>query len=189
MRCVLLRKGDTVQYHGFTLYRDTLAWPPHLVTVCLILALLLTPVASSSAADIVASNKRPLSFGPGQMIIDLKKIIWEPLAGEGIPRGVRIAKLYDDPAAGGSELLVYLPARSTFPMHSHTSDESYVWIQGDFTYIAADGTSTRLSGHTYIRLPGNVPHALRCGKTPCMFYVRYTGPFDSTIHPMPAKTR
>jgi hypothetical protein len=25
--------------------------------------------------------------------------------------------------------------------------------------------------------------------TPCMFYVRYTGPFDSTVHPMPAKTR
>ena len=60
-------------------------------------------------------------------------------------------------------------------------------IHGDVTYIAADGTRTPLSGHTYIRLPGNVPHALRCGKTPCMFYVRYTGPFDSTIHPMPAK--
>lgn len=90
---------------------------------------------------------------------------------------------------GGSELLVYLPARSTFPMHSPTSDEIYVWIQGDFTYIAADGITTPLSGHTYIRLPGNVPHGSRCGTTPCMFYVRYTGPFDSTIHPMPAKTR
>ena len=178
-----------MQYHGFTPYRDTPPWTHRLATVCLTLALLLTPCAPSSAADIVASNKRPLSFGPGQTIIDLKKIVWEPLTGEGIPPGVRIAKLHGDLAAGGGELLVYLPARSTFPMHSHTSDESYVWIQGNFTYIAADGTTAPLSGHTYIRLPGNVPHALRCGKTPCMFYVRYTGPFDSTIHPMPATPR
>jgi hypothetical protein len=40
-----------------------------------------------------------------------------------------------------------------------------------------------------LQLPGNVPHTLRCGKTPCMFYVRYRGPFDYTMHPMPAQTR
>jgi len=176
-----------MQYHGFIPHRDIPVWLYCLVTICLVLVL--TPCTPSNAADILASNKRPLSFGPGQTIIDLKNIVWEPLTGEGIPPGVRMARLYGDLAAGGGELLVYLPARSTFPMHSHTSDETYVWIQGDFTYIAADGTATRLSGHTYVRLPGNVPHALRCGKTPCMFYVRYTGPFDSTMHPMPTKAR
>src|SRR5437016_7244848 len=47
-------------------------------------------------------------------------------------------------------LLVYLPPNYTFPNHSHTSDELYVWIQGNFTYIAADVTATALSDTNYI---------------------------------------
>jgi hypothetical protein len=178
-----------VYSYGFTMHRGGRAWPRSLAPIVLALVLILTPCTQSLAADIIASNKYPLSFGPGQTIIDLKKIVWEPLKEEGIPLGARIAMLHGDLAAGGGELLVYLPAHYTFPNHSHTSDELYVWIQGDFTYIAADGTVTPLSSHTYIRLPGNVPHALRCGKTPCIFYVRYTGPFDYTIHPMPARKK
>jgi hypothetical protein len=114
-------------------------------------------------------NKQPLSFGQGQTIIDLQEVVWEPLKGEGIPPGVQIAMLRGDLAAGGGELLVRLPAHYTFSNHSHTSDELYVWIQGDFTYIAEDGTATPLSRHAYISLPGNVPHALKCGKMPCIF--------------------
>jgi len=156
--------------------------------VCLaVLLLILAGFTYVSAADKAASNKQPLSFGTGQTIIDLQKVVWEPLKGEGIPPGVQIAMLRGDLAAGGGELLVRLPANLTFPNHSHTSDELYVWIQGNFTYIAEDGTATPLSRHAYINLPGNVPHALKCGKTPCIFYVRYTAPFDYKIHPMPAR--
>ena len=151
--------------------------------------LVLTSVTNGSAADKVASNKQPLSFGKGQTIIDLQYVVWEPLKGEGIPPGVQIALLRGDLAAGGGELLVRLPANYTFPNHSHTSDELYVWMQGNFTYIAEDGTATPLSRHAYISLPGNVPHALKCGKTPCVFYVRYPGPFDYKIHPMPARKK
>ena len=50
---------------------------------------LLTAVSYGLAADILASNKQPLSFGPGQTIIDLKRIVWEPLKGDGIPPGRR----------------------------------------------------------------------------------------------------
>ncbi len=160
-----------------------------LATCLVMLVLVLISFTNGSTADKVASNKQPLSFGKGQTIIDLQKVVWEPLKGEGIPPGVQIAMLRGDLAAGGGELLVRLPANYTFPNHSHTSDELYVWIQGDFTYIADDGTATPLSRHAYISLPGNVPHALKCGKTPCVFYVRYPGPFDYKIHPMPARKK
>jgi quercetin dioxygenase-like cupin family protein len=153
------------------------------------LCVLLTAVTHGLAADILASNKQPLAFGPGQTIIDLKRTVWEPLKGEGIPPGAKIATLRGDLAKGGGELLVFLPPNYTFPNHSHTSEELYVWIQGNFTYIAADGTATPLSGTTYISLPPEVPHALRCGKQPCVFYVRYPGPFDYKIHPMPARKK
>jgi quercetin dioxygenase-like cupin family protein len=159
------------------------------MTVSLTLVLLLLSGATGWVVAKVASNKQPLSFGTGQTIIDLQNVIWEPLKGEGIPPGVQIAMLRGDLTAGGGELLVRLPAHYTFPNHSHTSDELYVWIRGDFTYIAEDGTATPLSRHAYISLPANVPHALKCGKTPCVFYVRYSGPFDYKIHPMPVRKK
>jgi quercetin dioxygenase-like cupin family protein len=170
-------------------YRGSVTRVHGLAVGLAVLSLVLTSVTHGSAADKAGSNKQPLSFGTGQTIIDLPKVVWEPLKGEGIPPGVQIAMLRGDLAAGGGELLVRLPANFTFPNHSHTSDELYVWIQGDFTYIAEDGTATPLSRHAYISLPSNVPHALKCGKTPCIFYVRYAGPFDYKIHPMPARKR
>jgi quercetin dioxygenase-like cupin family protein len=177
--------------------RDDLCHPHHgsstqvtrLLACLAVLLLVLTSVTRGGAADKVSSNTHPLSFGPGQTIIDVRNVVWEPLKGEGIPPGVQIAMLRGDLAAGGGELLVRLPANYTFPNHSHTSDEIYVWIQGDFTYIAEDGTATPLSRHAYISLPTNVPHALRCGKTPCVFYVRYPRPFDYKIHPMPTRKK
>ncbi len=177
--------------HGnlFNTHRGSITGVKSLSVFLTVLLLLLTSVTNGSAADKVASNKQPLSFGKGQTIIDLQKVVWEPLKGEGIPPGVQIAMLRGELAAGGGELLVRLPAHYTFPNHSHTSDEIYVWIQGDFIYIADDGTATPLSRHAYISLPGNVPHALRCGKTPCVFYVRYAGPFDYKIHAMPARKK
>jgi hypothetical protein len=60
------------------------------------LLMLLMVVTHGLAADIMPSNKQPLSFGPGQTIIDLKKIVWDPLKGEGIPPGAI------SPQAGGS---------------------------------------------------------------------------------------
>jgi quercetin dioxygenase-like cupin family protein len=178
-----------MQDNLFNTHRGSVTRANSLSIFLAILLLTLTSVTNGSAADKTASNKQPLSFGQGQTIIDLQKVVWEPLKGEGIPPGVQIALLRGDLAAGGGELLVRLPANYTFPNHSHTSDELYVWIQGNFTYIAEDGTATPLSKHAYISFPGNVPHALRCGKTPCVFYVRYTGPFDYKIHSMPTRKK
>jgi quercetin dioxygenase-like cupin family protein len=178
-----------MQDNLFNTHRGSITRVKSLSIILASLVLVLISFTNGSAADKAASNKQPLSFGTGQTIIDLRNVVWEPLKGEGIPPGVQIAMLRGDLAAGGGELLVRLPANFTFPNHSHTSDELYVWIQGDFVYIAEDGSATPLSRHAYISLPGNVPHALKCGKTPCIFYVRYTGPFDYKIHPMPARKK
>jgi hypothetical protein len=178
-----------MQAHLFKLDQGVLILTKSLQALLIVLFLALTSFTHGSAEDKMASNKQPLSFGKDQTIIDLNKVVWEPLTGEGIPPGPEIAILRGSLAAGGGEALVRLPANYTFPNHSHTSDELYVWLKGDFTYIAADGTATTLSGQTYISLPGGVPHALQCGKEPCVFYLRYARPFDYHIHPMPARQR
>ena len=176
-----------MQKNGFHAKHSIPPWTAFLSVVFLPVVFILLSGIPGNTEDKRASNTRPLAFGKDQAIIDLQKVAWEPLTCEGIPPGPEVALLRGNLAAGGGEALVRLPAHYTFPNHSHTSDELYVWLQGDFTYIAADGTATALSGQTYISLPGGVPHALQCGKEPCVFYVRYSRPFDYHIHSMPAK--
>ena len=151
--------------------------------VALLLALTMGNIAT--AQNTPGSNKQPFSFGADQTIIDLNKLAWEPFKAEGVPPGPELAMLRGDAKGGALEVMVRLPANYTFPNHSHTSDELYVWLKGNFTYIAADGTATPLSGQSYISLPGAVPHALACGAEPCVFYVRYARPLDLHLHPMP----
>jgi quercetin dioxygenase-like cupin family protein len=157
------------------------------VVVLVILLLFLTTVSAIWSQHGPGSNTQPFSFGVDQTIVDLNKLVWAPLTAEGVPPGPEIAVLRGDGKTGVLEAMVRLPANYTFPNHSHTSDELYVWIKGDFTYIAADGTATALSGQTYISLPGGVPHALACGSEPCVFYLRYSRPFDMHIHEMPPR--
>jgi quercetin dioxygenase-like cupin family protein len=126
-----------------------------------------------------AQQKGVYAFGPDQTIADIGKMDWSPLALDGFAPGIEIATLRGDLAKGGAEILLRTPANYTLPRHSHTSDEVYVWLKGNFTYIAADGTKQPMSAPAYISLPGNAgPHTIECGSEPCVFYVRYSRPFD-----------
>ena len=151
--------------------------------VVLLLVLIMGSVVT--AQNTPGSNKQPFAFGADQTIIDLNKLVWEPFKAEGVPPGPELAVLRGDAKGGALEVMVRLPANYTVPNHSHTSDELYVWLKGNFTYIAADGIATPLSGQSYISLPGGVPHALACGAEPCVFYVRYARPLDLHLHSMP----
>ena len=81
-----------------------------LCALLIVVFLALTSSPNGSAEDTVAPNKHPLSFGNDQTIIDLKKVVWEPLTGEGIPSGPEIAMLRGNLAAGGGEAFVRFPA-------------------------------------------------------------------------------
>ncbi|MGH8503143.1 MAG: DUF4437 domain-containing protein [Gammaproteobacteria bacterium] len=148
-------------------------------------ALLAIGSTSSLFAHELGSNKKPLSFGDDQTIVDLTKVVWEPLEVKGLAPGAEIAVLRGDLGAGASELLLRLPPGYHVRSHSHTSDEVYVWVKGAFTLIAHDGTETEFDGPAYISFPGNAPpHGLKCGaKEPCVLYLRYSRPFDIKYFP------
>ncbi|MEE9424220.1 MAG: DUF4437 domain-containing protein [Methylococcales bacterium] len=131
------------------------------------------------------SNLRPLSFGDDQIIIDLKKVIWKPLKVTGLPAGAEIAILRGSLETGTSESLLRLPPGYNMPVHNHTSDELYVWIEGAFTLIAHDQTKIKFDGPAYISFPGNTsPHGLKCGlKKACVLYLRLSRPFDIKYFP------
>src|SRR3984957_6550087 len=146
-------------------------------------------VVATFAADTSAQQSPPngfYSFGPDQTIADISKLEWGPLKLDGLPPGIEIAALRGDLAKGGGEILLRTPPKYVVPNHSHTSDEIYVWVKGAFTYIAADGTRQKMTAPAYISLPGQSPHALECGDEQCVFYVRYSRPFDLQVHAMPA---
>jgi quercetin dioxygenase-like cupin family protein len=118
------------------------------------------------------------AFGPDQTIVEIGKMQWAPLKLEGLPPGIEIATLRGDLAKGGGEILLRTPAGYKVPNHSHTSDELYLWLQGSFTYVSADGKRQEMSAPAYISLPGQTPHALECGSQQCVFYLKYSRPFD-----------
>ena len=164
-------------------------WMYTLAAVLSFLIIIAVTDAALRAFEGNATDTRPLAFGPDQKIIDLSKVHWTPLQAEGVKPGTEIAVLRGSLKSGPVELLIRLPANYTFPVHSHTSDETYVWISGKFSYIAEDGTVVKLPGQTFIGLPGNVAHGLACGSEPCVFYARYSQSFDMKTYPKPKLKR
>ena len=134
----------------------------------------------SAHAHELGSNMRPLAFGDDQTIIDVNKLVWEPLKVDGLPEGVEHALLRGDFTKDGAEAILRIPAGYKVPIHTHTSDELYIWLSGAFTLIAHDGTRTDFAGPAYISFPGNAPpHGLECGPDePCVFYLKFSRPFD-----------
>ncbi len=136
--------------------------------------------ANATSAQGPGSNLNPLAFGDDQTIVDIDKLVWEPLEVESLASGAEIAVVRGDLGKGHSESFLRLPPGYVVRAHTHTSDELYVWLSGAFTLIAHDGTETKFRGPAYISFPGNAPpHGMVCGdKEPCIFYLRYSRPFD-----------
>ena len=145
-----------------------------------IFAVSLLILSSTVLAHGEATNLKPLAFGTDQTIVDLDKLVWEPLQVEGLDPGAEIAVIRGDLGKDHSESILRLPPGYTVRQHTHTSDELYIWISGAFTLISEEGKEKRFRGPAYISFPGNAPkHGLKCGdKEPCLFYLRYSRPFD-----------
>ncbi len=142
----------------------------------LVSLLVSTPVLSHE----LGSNQKPIAFGADQVIVDFEKVIWEPLEVEGLDKGAQIAVIRGDLNKGGSEVVIKTPAGYKVAMHSHTSDETYVWLKGAYTLISEKGEKHKFAGPSYISFPGNAPrHAMTCDAGDyCLFYIRYSRPFD-----------
>jgi quercetin dioxygenase-like cupin family protein len=156
------------------------------VTSVAMITLLLCGSSAVAFAETPPAPKGVYAFGGDQTIADLGKMEWAPLQLQGLPPGIEIVSLRGDLAKGGGEIVLRTPPKYVVPNHSHTSDETYVWLKGDFTYVAADGTRQKITSPAFISLPGNTPHALECGDEPCVVYLRYGRSFDLDVHTMPA---
>jgi hypothetical protein len=85
--CSQVSKGGKMQANSSNATQDVQISLQGLRALLIVLFLVLTGVINGNAEDKAVSNKQPLSFGKDQTIIDLNKVVWEPLTGEGIPPG------------------------------------------------------------------------------------------------------
>ncbi|MEO1004842.1 MAG: cupin domain-containing protein [Cyanobacteria bacterium J06638_38] len=142
------------------------------IKIVLVLLLLSAGILFPSPVALAVENT---TIG-NSTIANSSALTWKPLAG--IPAGVEVAILKGNPTTGASEVALRLPAGYLFPHHSHTSQEVLFWSEGEFTYIADDGTEQTLEPGSYLNLPSGTKHSVICGQEPCLVYARYDRPFD-----------
>lgn len=131
----------------------------------------LMSISSFVSGHELGSNLNPISFGADQTIIDFEKMKWEPLKVEGLDPGAEIAVIRGDLNKGSSEAVIKIPSNYNIAMHTHTSDETYIWIHGAYTLKSEKGSEHKFAGPSYISFPGNAPkHAITCiAEDYCLF--------------------
>ena len=97
-----------------------------------------------------------------------------------LPKGCAIAVLHGDPAKDNVDVFLKVPAKSTIPLHWHTSAERMVLAAGEL-HVTYDGQKTAvLKTGTYAYGPAKHPHKGYCASTtPCVLFIAFESPLDA----------
>lgn len=97
-----------------------------------------------------------------------------------LPEGCGIAVLHGDPAKDNVDVFLRLPAKSTLPLHSHTSAERIVLVAGELhvTYEGQKGAVLKPGSYAYG--PAKRPHEGACvSAVPCVLFIAFESPLDA----------
>lgn len=97
-----------------------------------------------------------------------------------LPKGCGIAVLHGNPAKDNVDVFLRVPAKSTLPLHWHTSAERMVLIAGEL-HVAYDGQKTAvLRPGTYAYGPPKQPHKGFCASAvACVLFIAFESPLDA----------
>ena len=97
-----------------------------------------------------------------------------------LPKGCAIAVLHGDPAKDNLDVFFKVPARSTIPLHWHTSAERMVLVAGEL-HVTYDGQKTAiLRPGTYGYGPAKRTHDGYCASSdPCVLFIAFESPLDA----------
>ncbi len=98
-----------------------------------------------------------------------------------LPKGCGIAVLHGDPAKENVDVFFKVPAKSTIPLHWHTSPERMVLVAGEL-HVTYDGQKEAvLKPGTYAYGPARKTHSGYCAsKVPCVLFIAFESPLDAT---------
>ncbi len=97
-----------------------------------------------------------------------------------LPEGCAIAVLHGDPAQDNLDIFLKVPAKSTIPLHWHTSAERMVLVAGEL-HVTYDGQEMAiLRPGTYAYGPAKRPHHGFCASAdPCVLFIAFESPLDA----------
>jgi uncharacterized RmlC-like cupin family protein len=97
-----------------------------------------------------------------------------------LPQGCGIAVLHGDPAKDNLDVFLKVPAKSSIPLHWHTSAERMVLVAGEL-HVTYDGQKTAvLKPGTYAYGPAKHPHKGYCASaTACILFIAFESPLDA----------
>ena len=97
-----------------------------------------------------------------------------------LPNGCAIAVLHGDPAKDNVDVFFKVPAKSTIPIHWHTSAERMVLVAGEL-HVTYDGQKmVILKPGTYAYGPAKRTHSGFCASSdPCVLFIAFESPLDA----------
>lgn len=116
-------------------------------------------------------------------------LTWTDLDPTGAP-GVKIAKLWGNPATGGFGAFFRLPTGFAAPLHTHTHPMKVVIVSGTYIQGPDGAPEFRLGPGSYLMQPGgDYRHTTSCDRpSDCVFFVESEGAFDLHVVPGNAST-
>lgn len=97
-----------------------------------------------------------------------------------LPKGCGIAVLHGDPAKDNVDVFLKVPGKSRLPLHSHTSAERMVLVDGELHVTYEGQKTTVLRPGTYAYGPAKRPHSAVCASaTPCILFIAFESPLDA----------
>lgn len=97
-----------------------------------------------------------------------------------LPTGCAIAVLHGDPAKDNVDVFFKVPAKSTIPLHRHTSAERMVLVAGELHVTYDSQESAVLKPGTYGYGPAGKPHEGFCASAvPCVLFIAFESPLDA----------
>lgn len=97
-----------------------------------------------------------------------------------LPKGCALAILHGDPAKDNVDVFLKVPAKSTIPLHWHTSAERMILVAGKLKITYKDQKTLMLKPGTYMYGPAKLPHQGYCASVvPCVLFIAFESPLDA----------
>jgi len=133
----------------------------------------------SSLVGSFAFGQAPVSEQALTQTADDVQLKWGPCP-PFLPNGCAIAVLHGDPAKDNVDVFFKVPAKSTIPIHWHTSAERMVLVAGEL-HVTYDGQKmVILKPGTYAYGPAKRTHSGFCASSdPCVLFIAFESPLDA----------
>ncbi len=110
---------------------------------------------------------------------DSAEIAWGPCP-EFMPKGCALGVLQGNPAEKNADVFFKLPAKSTAPLHTHTSAERMILVSGEMKVQYKGQDPVVLKAGTYAYGPASLPHDATCiSDQDCILFIAFEEPVDA----------